>query len=340
MQTINWKWFSYQDIFDIRKWKRLTKADMMEWEYPFIWATETSNGVTGQVWNDEYLHPWNVITVSYNGSIGNAFYQDRDFWASDDINVLYPKFPLTKLIATFLITLIEKEKYRYSYWNKWDSKTMKTSKIKLPILQNGLPDWNWIETYVKNALIPQLSETAQEVFSENFRPHPFSTKKITLDVEKWKWFRYDEAFIIEKWYYNRKPEQIENGEIIFIGATESNNGITSLHSEEDVEAIFDANCITVSNDGSIWNAFYQDQKFICSHSINILRPKKWNWNKYSALFVSTLIEKEKYRWAYGRKWRPARMPDSIIKLPITSTGEPDWQFMEDYIKSLPYSESL
>lgn len=75
---------------------------------------------------------------------------------------------------------------------------MKTSKIKLPILQNGLPDWNWIETYVKNALIPQLSETAQEVFSENFRPHPFSTKKITLDVEKWKWFRYDEAFIIEK----------------------------------------------------------------------------------------------------------------------------------------------
>ena len=42
----------------------------------------------------------------------------------------------------------------------------------------------------------------------------------------------------------------------------------------------------------------------------------------------------------GRKWRPARMPDSDIKLPVDSNGNPDWQFMENYIKSLPYSGSL
>ena len=34
------------------------------------------------------------------------------------------------------------------------------------------------------------------------------------------------------------------------------------------------------------------------------------------------------------------MKKSRIKLPVTSSGEPDWQFMEDYIKSLPYSKNI
>ena len=35
-----------------------------------------------------------------------------------------------------------------------------------------------------------------------------------------------------------------------------------------------------------------------------------------------------------------RMQKSLIKLPVDSNGKPDWQFMEDYIKSLPYSINL
>ena len=29
-----------------------------------------------------------------------------------------------------------------------------------------------------------------------------------------------------------------------------------------------------------------------------------------------------------------------IKLPATPSGEPNWQFMEDYIKSLPFSRNI
>lgn len=58
------------------------------------------------------------------------------------------------------------------------------------------------------------------------------------------------------------------------------------------------------------------------------------------MFLITLINLERYRWAYGRKWRPIRMPKSTIKLPADSNGSPDWIFMEDYIKSLPYSGDL
>ena len=62
---------------------------------------------------------------------------------------------------------------------------------------------------------------------------------------------------------------------------------------------------------------------------------------YNALFVAAIIEMDKYRWAYGRKWRPERMVRSTIKLPsiiVNGVHVPDWIFMENYIKSLPYEE--
>ena len=54
----------------------------------FIGATDSNNGVTNKIGNDEYCFTGNKITVSYNGSIARAFYQKNAFWASDDVNVL------------------------------------------------------------------------------------------------------------------------------------------------------------------------------------------------------------------------------------------------------------
>ena len=63
--------------------------------------------------------------------------------------------------------------------------------------------------------------------------------------------------------------------------------------------------------------------------------------KYQLIHNSvTLIRKEKYRFNYGRKWETERMKESLIKLPIDKNGNPDFEFMENYIKSLPYSANL
>ena len=34
------------------------------------------------------------------------------------------------------------------------------------------------------------------------------------------------------------------------------------------------------------------------------------------------------------------MNETIIMLPVDDKNNPDWKFMEDYIKSLPYSSNL
>ncbi|MCB9991532.1 MAG: restriction endonuclease subunit S [Rhodospirillales bacterium] len=117
---------------------------------PFIGAIDTDNGWTAFI-GQPAIFSQNTITVNYNGNgVAESFYQDTPFWASDDVNVLYPKFKMNAFNALFLITLIRQEKYRFSYGRKWHQERMKKSKIKLPIDQQGNPDWQFMENYIKS----------------------------------------------------------------------------------------------------------------------------------------------------------------------------------------------
>ena len=82
-----------------------------------------------------------------------------------------------------------------------------------------------------------------------------------------------------------------------------------------------------------------EQLLRIADDVNVLYPK-FDMNVYSAMFLVTLIEKEKYRFCYGRKWQASIMKETVIKLPIAKNGEPDWSYIENYIKGLDYSNVL
>lgn len=46
------------------------------------------------------------------------------------------------------------------------------------------------------------------------------------------------------------------------------------------------------------------------------------------------------RFGYGRKWTIEKMKETIIKLLCLADGMPDFIYMENYIKSLPYSDRI
>lgn len=151
----NWQDFSLggeSGLFNIVKGTRLTKANMKEGNINFIGSSAINNGVTNHISNSERVHPANLITVSYNGSIGEAFYQNEPFWASDDVNVFYPKFEQNFEIAMFLIPLIRKVGEKYKFVDKWKLEDMCNDKIKLPVNKNSEPDWKYMENYMKNIM--------------------------------------------------------------------------------------------------------------------------------------------------------------------------------------------
>jgi type I restriction enzyme M protein len=144
-----WKEFKLEDLFELKKGKRLTKANMLPGNTPFIGAIDSNNGLSTYI-GQEPIFEGNTITVNYDGNgVAEAYYQPVPFWALDSVNVLYPKFKLTPEIAMFLIAIIRQEKFRFNYGRKWHLQRMKESKIKLPASSKSKPNWEYMENFIK-----------------------------------------------------------------------------------------------------------------------------------------------------------------------------------------------
>ena len=325
---------SYGNQFDF------SKMEIDDEGINFISRGSTNNGFVAKVkrFEDVAPYPAGLITVTMGGSyLLASFVQPQPFYTAQNIKVLTPRAEMNLNIKLYYCAVIQHNRFRYHSHSREANSTF--DDILVPDVSE-VPDW------INSQHIDVLSNNNWGKLNSPFTP----------DV--WKWFRYDDIFDIKKGFYNKKPENHTGNEIPFIGAIDNNNGVSEYYGIQDVEEasktgdennvsldekIFDGNCITVSNNGSVGYAFYQDKPFTCTHDVNplYLNPK-WGkvLNPYIAMFLCTLIEKERYRWTYGRKWRPKRMPSSLIKLPVDANNIPDWQFMEDYIKSLPYSRNI
>lgn len=333
LDTISWKEFILGDYFEIKKGKRLTSKDQINGNTPYIGAINSNNGITNYI-GQPPIHDGNTISLSYNGSVGEAFYQPNPFWATDDVNVLYFKAQddvvFNKYIALFICSILKKEKYRYSYGRKWVLKNMKKTVIKLPS-KNDLPDWEYMESYIK---------------SLNYKPITTANKKeniLPLKVGGWEEFELRDIFEIK---YGINLELI-NCEIVskksedavnFIARTSSNNGVVARVKRIPQLEPQPAGIITCAGGGSVLSTFIQTKEFYSGRDLYLLTPK-FNMSIYSKLFCCTIIEANKYRFNYGRQANKT-MPYLMIKLPVKSDGSPDFEYMDNYIKSLPYSDKI
>ena len=150
--------FRASGLFEIKKGKRLTKADMLPGDFPFTGASSDNNGVTAHIGNTEHLHPGNTFTVSYNGSVGEVFLQDDQFWASDDVNVWYPKFEYSRERMLYVMSVVKRLGQRHDYTAKWTIDKMREETLSLPVIPSADPshaytpddiDWACMERYIR-----------------------------------------------------------------------------------------------------------------------------------------------------------------------------------------------
>lgn len=281
---------------------------------PVISSKGTDQGIYGYFdVKPKYKH---VISVPRTGSIGQAFYQGEECCIDDNCLVMIPKARLTIQEMIYFAMMIRKEAYKYAYGRQITPSRLGNTTIP------SLPKW------VNEKSIPSF-----EGFDE-----PMETTTKQLDTANWKEFQYSKLFDIKKGKRVIIDEIINNqGRHNFVSAIDSNNGVfckTNLTPNQS------ANVISVNYDGNgVAEAFYQDEPFWALDSVNVLYPK-FKLNRFIAMFLITLIKKEKYRFNYGRKWHKGRMEGSTIMLPVNKNGDPNWEFMESYIKSLRYSTAL
>lgn len=118
------------------------------------------------------------------------------------------------------------------------------------------------------------------------------------------------------------------GNTPYITATANNNGVGYF--VDNKNTTLEKNCISVNRNGSVGYAFYHPYKALYGNDTRKLRLK--NPNKYFALFLVRIIQNQKEKYGYGYKMGTARLQRQKIMLPVTSQGQPDYDYMKKYIQ--------
>lgn len=152
---------------------------------------------------------------------------------------------------------------------------------------------------------------------------------LNLNDRKWNVFFLSDLFSIKSGKRLTKSD-MDIGTIPFIGATDSNNGITNWIATTN--SSFDRNVLGVNYNGSVVENFYHGYNCVFSDDVKRLHLKNAIDNKYVLLFFKTIILKQKVKYTYGYKFNGNRMIRQKILVPVDKQGNPDYSFMEQYIK--------
>ena len=303
------------ELFDIEHGVRLTKADQEPGDIPLVTAGEDNYGINGYILNGKSKLFKNAITVDM---FCHAVYRDYKFYCDDNIIVLNPKNEMKLNELLYYSLCICQNKYKFGYGRQL--RLSRLDEIKLPA---EIPDW------VYKVKEPDLSEY-KESFDDNPTPE--------LNTNNWKKFKYTDIFDTITIGKSIDLNKLEEGNINYVGRTDKNNGVTAKVSKYNDQEPYEGNCITVPMVGNALKSTYQSEPFYVSQNILILRSE--NLNKYNAIFFNIIIRMDEFRFSYGRPLSLDRFKALIIKLPATPEGEPDYNYMENYIKTLPYSKYI
>ena len=124
----------------------------------------------------------------------------------------------------------------------------------------------------------------------------------------------------------------------FVSRTSENNGVVARVKIQDGYKPQKAGTITCATGGSVLSTFVQTDDFYSGRDLYLLIPKM-DMSIYAKLFICTVIKANKYRYNYGRQANKT-LPYLSLKLPVRSNGLLDFEYMENYIKSLSYGDRI
>ena len=338
--TSNWKAFPLSELFLVTYGNKFDYNKMVESEemnIAFVSRTASNNGVSGWVEPVEGVEPYpaNCITIALGGSIGSTFVQPKQFYTGQNVAVLMDLKEGRKLSIEeklFVSMLIMKEcSFRFVAFGRELNKHIKNDfTVRLPSVDNEV-NWKELEILSRGIL-------------KEIRVETFNVLSDFSAIKEWKHFRVRDLFYTTKkgklprGKVHSKDALLEGDDYFYVGAKKRNNGIM-YRCGYCKEQISKGNCIVFicNGQGSVGYTNYMDVDFMASGDVALGYNE--NLNRYNAQFLVTLFDKERFKYSFGRKWGKY-LADTKIPLPVTEDNAPDWKYMENYIKSLPYGNII
>lgn len=368
----DWKEFAVGRIFNCNTTVLSIKDILDDGNIPFVSRTAENNGIDGYVSVERSaITKGNCLTVGAEGIY--SFYQQKDFATGNKVYTLRND-NISINHYMFIATILNKEDYKYSYGRARIKSKLEEEIIKLPIKYNNdntpvidenrtysdegyIPDWQFMEDYIKSLHHKPITTKVK-----------FGLVK-ELDVDNWEEFYLKDLFLCQMGNgIDAGATTNDNPIYNYVSRDSKGNGVVaqvdeyikvSKSGKTSIEEPFQAGTMTLALGGSfLGSCFVQKYPYYTAQNVAVLTEKE-PLSIATKLFISTLIRNEcKYKYlAFGRELNTHYKTDFMIKLPIKrdSNGNPviddnrtysdngyipDWQYMEDYINSLPYSDRI
>lgn len=351
-----WGNFIISDIFECKTCPNSVKIDLDEGNIPYISRTAVNNGRDGQVDVDcDKITKGNCITIGAEGLY--AFYQDKDFATGVKIYTLRCD-EMDRKVGLFISTLLNMEVYKYNYGRARILDKIKQEQIKLPIDFDGNPDWHYMRIFIEE-LETKSRNNRSSIKSSLETKNKAIRCDFNVDSNNWRYFYLHRLFDTEMGNgIDAVATTNYNPKYNYVSRDSNGNGVVAFIDEIEGETPFPAGAMSLALGGSfLGSCFIQKEPFYTAQNVGILKEKE-PLSIHSKLFVATLIRNEcktKYQ-AFGRELNSHFRKDFAIKLPVKvdSSGVlydenklysdegfiPDWEWMDRYIKSLPFADKF
>lgn len=323
LETRKWKEFYLNKLYAIKSGNKFdkNKLDLYNPDVNLVSRVSYNNGVDVKVGFVDNIEPYEKgeLTVALGGSyLGSCFVQEEPFYTAQNVAVMKSLHrEMTHSVNLFISALVrfESKKKFHAFGRELNTHIKRDFSIRLPVQhkedgsilfddekkyseEGFIPDWNFMESYIE--MLGCMHPTTENQ----------SGRVIGLNIDSWKYFVLDKILDCDRTTLSVKSDLLE-GQTPFISRTALNNGCDGYVDVDDL-AITQANCITVGAEGIY--AFYQPYSFASGNKVYTLRNNRMN--KFVGLFLCTVLNKEAYRYSYGRARVMTNLKKECIKLPI------------------------
>ncbi len=347
-----WKPFQIKKFFDVhptKAYKNMSKEELDDGgATPFVVNSAENNGIGGYS-SLQATEKGGIITFSDTTDGNTFFYQPHDFIGFAHVQGMYPiSRKWTKNELLFLVTVLSFECYgRYNYGRKMTRENILNTYVLLPALTEDDPDWKQMDAHIQALHYKYLTTGVA------------CNNSIDLNTKSWKEFKLHQVFRVGM---GNGIDAIltTNGDpkYNYVSRDSNGNGVVGFVDEIEGENPFPAGAMSLALGGSfLGSCFIQKKPFYTAQNVAVLQEKV-PLSNHTKLFIATLIRNEckiKYQ-AFGRELNAHFRKDFTIKLPVKHNANgivydethefsdegyiPDWDWMDNYMKSLPYSDRI
>ena len=326
------------DIFDIvlsngdNKLDQLPKGDI-----PLVSSGTENQGIVGKyetwttvfpkysltldMFGNTYMHAYKYQTVSH-GRVNILLYKKNDYFKPE--------------IGLYLATIINKQTQTgvYGFSNMLSSTKAKKLNIQVPVTSDDKLDTEYMVSYVRKIEASYVRKIEAYLAVLGYKSlADCQLNEHDLDVlhnksKKFVFFKLSSLFPhIKQGKRLRKQDQI-SGNIPFIMSGETNQGFVKFIKNN--LNLIPKNSLTIDILG---NVFYRNYEYSISDDVGAYWSDKYTTNQM--LYLTTSIKLAMLgKFSYGKKFRSSRSNNINVALPVTTSGKPDYAFMEDYITAI------